>query len=146
MHERQVFNIFNPAKDLIAIQNLLIADKELLQLMGLNSADLSTKLKKIITESRWRDLATSETRLCIYFIPSRRMQNDIFTEEVIQVECHVPSSNGILANRILERIYKLLHKKQIRCKKFYFYNQLGELPTADGFYCCGSRFNTYTQI
>lgn len=138
--------MFSPAKDLIAIQNLLIADNELLQLMGLETANLSMKLQKIITESRWSDLANPETRLCIYFIPSRRMHNDIFTEDIIQVECHVPVSNGILAYRVMERVYKLLHKKQIRCKRFYFYNQLGELPTADGFFCCGSRFNTYTQI
>ena len=138
--------MFNPAKDLIAVQNALIADNELLQLMGLETANLSMKLQKIITESRWSDLANPETRLCIYFIPSRRMQNDIFTEDIIQVECHVPVSNGILAYRVMERVYKLLHKRQIRCKRFYFYNQLGELPTADGFFCCGSRFNTYTQI
>lgn len=139
-------NIFSPAKDLIAVQNILIADNELLQLMGLSAANLSTKLKKIITESRWKDLAEPETRLCIYFIPSRRTGNDIFTEDVIQIECHVPASNGMQAYGVMERVYKLLHKKQINCRRLYFYNQLGELPTADGFFCCGSRFNCYTKI
>ena len=123
-----------------------MADSQLLQLMGLETADLSTKLKKIITESRWRDLATPEVRLCVYFIPSRPMQNNIFTEDVIQIECRTPATQGILAYRVMERVYNLLHKKRINCRYIYFYNQLGELPTADGFFCCGSRFNLYTKI
>ena len=141
-----MIHIFSPAKDLIAVQNILIADNELLQLMNLSTANLSTKLQKIITESRWRDLAAPEIRLCIYFIPSRQTRNDLFIEDVVQVECHVPATQGILAYRVMERVFKLLHKKDINCRRLYFYNQLGELPTADGFFCAGSRFNCYTKI
>lgn len=138
--------MFDPGKDLMKIQNTLVNDAELLELMGLASASEVEKRKKIITSSRWDDLATGEKRLCVYFTPARLTRNSLFREELVQFECHVPSGQNIIAYKILQRVYEIFHKKEVNCQHFELYGQLGELTTSSGFFCCASRFNFYSQI
>lgn len=138
--------MFNPDKDLTDIHNLLTKDAELLSLMNLSSASAVDKAKRIIKESKWNDLVSNERRLCIYFRPSRSIRNDSFIEDVIQVDCHVPSGNGYHAYRIVARVQKLLNGHNVNCRYMNFIGQLGELSTADNFFCCGIRFKLNTQI
>lgn len=138
--------MFNPSRDLTVIQNILIADTTILNLLNLTGASQVDKTKKIIRESRWNDLATSERRLCLYFIPSRRTRNESFSAEVVEFDCHVPAGYGYFAYQVNEQIYKLLHKKKINNRYLYFDGQLGELPTMQGFFCAGSRFTFSRKI
>ena len=138
--------MFDPGSDLMSIQTTLVNDNELLTLMGLASASEIERLKKIITSSRWGDLATGERRLCVYFIPARLTRNSLFREELIQFECHVPSGQNILAYKILQRVYELFHKQKVNCRRLELYGQLGELTTSEGFFCCASRFTFYSQV
>jgi hypothetical protein len=115
-------------------------DEPLLELLNLKGADAVTIAKRIIKRSQWSDLATSERRLCVYFLPDRRMRNESFKQSVLQVDCHVPATQDYIAYRVLERVYTLLHRKKLNKRYIFFDGQLGELPTMQGFFCAGSRF------
>lgn len=132
--------MFNPASDLTAVQNILKADGEILQLLNLTGKPTLGILKRIIRKSKWDDLVESERKLCIYFRPSRRTRNKKFFEEVLQIDCHVPASDEFFAYKTLERVNELLHEKKINNRYLYFDGQLGELPTMSGFFCAGSRY------
>ncbi len=132
--------MFNPDKDLTTISLLMRKDEPLLELLNLKGADAVTIAKRIIKRSQWSDLATSERRLCVYFLPDRRMRNESFKQSVLQVDCHVPATQDYIAYRVLERVYTLLHRKKLNKRYIFFDGQLGELPTMQGFFCAGSRF------
>jgi hypothetical protein len=138
--------MFNPSRDLTVIQNILIADATILNLLNLTGKTQLEITKKIIRESRWNDLATSERRLNLYFVPSRKMRNESFNSEVVEFDCHVPAGYGFFAYQVQEQIYKLLQKKKVNNRYLYFEGQLGELPTMTGFFACGSRFTFNRKI
>jgi len=141
-----VMLLFNPSIDLMSVQNTLVADTSILSLMNLSSATNLEKFKRITRESKWSDLASNERRLCIYFLQSRPIPNRSFREEVLQIDCHVPAGSGFFAYQVMENVVKLLHEKKINKRYFELYGQLGELPTASGFFCCGSRFTFNRKI
>lgn len=138
--------MFDPYRDLVEIQRVLINDSEVLRLMGLEGADDLTKAKRIIRHSRFDDLANNERRLCLFYRPSRRAPNEITSEEVIQIDCHVPMSNNHIAYQIQQVVRKAIHDKKINGKYLLFDGQLGELTTAAGYFCVGQRFKYYGII
>lgn len=138
--------MFNPSKDLNAIQRLIIQDAKILELLDLTGKPNVEIAKRIIKRSQWNDLATNEKRLCIYFVPDRPTRNESFLQSVIQIDIHVPAIHDFKAWEIQERVKVILHKKRINKKYIKFYGQLGELPTMQGFFCCGSRFKFYRTI
>ncbi len=138
--------MFNPDSDLTTISLMMRKDESLLELLGLKDADAVTKAKRIIKRSQWTDLATSEKRLCVYFLPDRRMRNESFKQSVLQVDCHVPAIQDYIAYRVLERVFTLLHRKRLNKRYIHFDGQLGELPTMQGFFCAGSRFEFKRKI
>lgn len=138
--------MFNPSKDLTVIQNILRVDEVLLNSLLLTGKTQSEIIKKITRESRWNDLASSERRLCLYFIPSRKSRNESFNSEVIQFDCHVPAGYGFYAYQVQEQIYQLLHKQKVNNRYMYYEGQLGELPTMPGFFCAGSRYTFNRKI
>lgn len=132
--------------DLNSIQKMLIADKQimtLLDLIGKSNAEIG---KRIIKKSKWDDLATNEKRLCIYPLPSRSTRSDILFEEIIEVDCHVPAIQDHHARQIIGRIVSVLNNRRINGRYIKFKGALGELPTANGFYCYGVRFNYYSPV
>ncbi len=137
---------FNPSTDLNLIQRILIEDSKILQLMDLTNATNAEKGKKIIKRSQWEDLATSEKRLCIFFVPDRRVRNEAFVESVFEIDVHVPAVQDFKAWEILEKVKTLIHNERINVKYAKFYGQLGELTTMQGFFCCGARFRFYRSI
>ncbi len=132
--------MFNPASDLTAVQSILKSDETILSLMGLTGKTPVEIAKRIIKRSQWNDLVSNEKRLCVYFIPSRRVRNQSFFEEVLEIDCHVPAIQDYIAYQIQERANQLLHEKKVNNRYLYFDGQLGELPTMSGFFCCGSRY------
>ncbi len=134
---------FSPEADKNALQALFLSDAELLNDLGLTSATGVERAKHIIKRSQWSDLVTNERRLCCYFRPSRKAGISIATNEVLQVDCHVPVSLDYMADRIIARIEKLLYNKAINNRIYEFEGQLGELPTLTGFVCVGARFTFY---
>lgn len=138
--------LYNPSQDLTKVQQLLGTDPTILSLMDLTGKSNADIAQKIIKKSQWSDLATSEKRLCIFFVPTRRTRNESFFSEVIELDCHVPESLDHIAWKIQERIFKLLHKKKINNRYLYAEPPLGELPTMSSFFCCGSRFTFNRKI
>jgi hypothetical protein len=138
--------MFNPSSDLTVMQKILMADATILSLLNLTGKTQLEISKKIIRESRWNDLATSERRLNLYFVPSRKMRNESFNSEVVEFDCHVPAGYGFFAYQVQERIYTLLQKQKVNNRYLYFEGQLGELPTMTGFFCAGSRFTFNRKI
>ena len=134
---------FTPEADLSALQALFVADSQLLTILGLAAATPVEKAKRIIKRSQWTDLATNEKRLCCYFRPSRRGAISIVTNEVLQVDCHVPALQDYMAYRAIARVEKLLYNQQIGNRIYEFEGQLGELPSMTGFVCVGARFTFY---
>lgn len=132
---------FNPSSDLEVIQKLIGRDPEILRLMDLTGKPTTEIIKRIIRRSQWSDLATNDKRLCIFFVPDRRTRNENFLEGVIEINVHVPAIQDFKAWEIQERVKVLLHKQKINKRYTYFNGQLGELPTMQGFFCCGTRFN-----
>ena len=132
--------MFNPSSDLDAIQKILISDATILSLLGLTGKTSVEIAKKIIKRSSWDDLATNEKRLCVYFRPSRKLQNLKFNEEVLEIDCHVPAVLDYIAYQVHERVLILLNEKMINNRYTYFDGQLGELPTMPGFLSYGSKY------
>ncbi|TCU72845.1 hypothetical protein EV204_105181 [Tissierella praeacuta] len=161
--------MFNPSQDLNAIQRLIIEDETILELLDLTGSAMAKKVsdyreknknttlpteniekiiisQSIIKRSQWDTLATNEKRLCIHFVPDRPTRNESFLQSIIQIDIHVPAIHDFKAWEIQERVKVILHKKRINKKYIKFYGQLGELPTMQGFFCCGSRFKFYRTI
>jgi hypothetical protein len=132
---------------LTAIQTLFVKDKQILEGLGLtlDSPDLD-KYKRIIKRSIYEGLATSDRRLNLYFRPSRATRNEIITNEILQVDVHVPATQDYYAYRVQKRVRELLHKKQVGTMILHFDGQLGELPSMQGFICVGSRYSFYRVI
>jgi hypothetical protein len=135
--------LFEPENDINAVQKLFIEDSELLEILGLSSATSLEKSQKIIKRSQWDDLANNEKQLCVYFKPSRTARNRIVTNELLQVDIHVPAKQDYLAYRAIARVEKLLFNQEINNRIYEFEGQLGELPTLAGFFCVGARFSFY---
>jgi hypothetical protein len=116
-------------------------------LLGLTGQTDLEIAKHIIKRSQWDDLTTNEKRLCIYFRPSRRARLDeVTTEEVMQIDCHVPAKQDYIAYRVQKQVRNLLHGYEFSGRRLYFDGQLGELPSMPGFFCAGSRYKFYAII
>lgn len=138
--------LYSPNSDLSAIWNIMKSDSTILSLLDLTGATSVNIAKRIIKRSQWSDLASSDKRLCAYFIPSRKTRNESFMEEFMEIDCHVPATEDYKAWQVQEQIKLLLHKKKVNDRYLYFDGQLGELPTMTGFFCCGSRYRFYRNI
>lgn len=138
--------LIDPEATLNAVQKLFIEDAEIINHLDLTDATIIEKAKSIIKRSQYNDLADSKSRLCIYFRPSRRMRNQIATEEVLQIDCHVPVSRDYYAYRVIKRVNKLLHNQVVGGRKFYYDAELGDLPTAQNYFCVGIRFNFHATV
>lgn len=138
--------MYNIDGDLNAIQKMIIGNKEILALLDLATATPVEVAKKIIKKSKWDDLATSEKRICIYSVPSRPTRIDYLFEELIEIDCHVPSTLDYKARQIIGKVVDTLNNKSINGRYVYCKGNLGELSTADGFYCHGVRFGYFSPI
>lgn len=136
--------LYNPENDLNLIHEAVRSNNEILSLMGLN--DDVQIASQILKRSFYEDLTDGEKRINIYFRPARRTMNQIASEHVLQIDCHVPAKQDYIAYRILKIIYGLIHNREIGNRKYYFDGQLGELPTMPGFFCAGIRFYYFATI
>ena len=125
------------------MQKLFIQDSEMNEILGISALSDVEKAKRILKRSQWDNLATSERRLCLYFRPSRTARLPIVTNEVLQIDCHVPATSDYIAYRAIARAQELLHNKEINHRIYEFEGQLGELSTLSGFVCVGARFTFY---
>lgn len=146
---------FSPGTDKDAIHARIRGDPKILELMDLVDKPNEEIGKRIIKCCQWDDLTEPERRICIYFRPSRSGNTNLFTENVIQIDVHVPASIDVYADMIQERICQLLQYKypdkrigrfEVNHKVVQFDGQLGDLPTATDFVCVGSRFCFYSTI
>lgn len=147
---------FSPGADKEAVHARIRGDPQILELMDLVGKPNSEIAKRIIKRNKWDDLAVpDERRICIYFRPSRDGATDFFTENVLQIDVHVPATVDWYAEMIQERICQLLQYKypdkrlgrfEVNNKILQFDGQLGELPTMPDFVCVGSRFCFYSTI
>ena len=139
--------LFDPDNDITNVWKRLKNDSALLTLLGLTTEKSDLEIAKhIIKRSQWDDLAGTEKRVCVYFRPSRRAGLDIVTEEVLQIDCHVPAKQDYVAYQVQKQIRSLLHNYEVSGRIFYFDGQLGELPSMPGFFCAGSRYRFYSLI
>lgn len=128
------------------VWRLLAYDDQILTPMGLVGQPLTERGKRIIKRSYYEGVAGSEKRLCVYFRPSRQIRNNIFHEQVLQVDCHVPADQDYMAYRIQKRVKELLHRYEFPGRVLFFSGMLGELPSVSGFVCVGTRFTFYAGI
>lgn len=138
--------MYNPSQDLTAVQSILKADSSILALLDLTGATPVNIAKRIIKRSQWNDLVGSDKRLCVYFLPARRVRNESFFEEIMEIDCHVAATEDYKAWQVQEQIFKLLHKKKVNNRYIFAEPPLGELPTIPGFFCCGSRYRFYRNL
>lgn len=133
--------------DLNAIQGLLIANKEVLSLLDLTTNSPGVEIAGRITKkSKWDDLAGNVKRICIYPLPSRPTRSEILFEEMIEIDVHVSSVQDFKARQILGKVIDTLNSKPINGRYLTSKGVLGELPTAQGFYCVGARFGYFSPI
>lgn len=138
--------MFKPEDELNRIHEKIRSDDRILQEMGLKGADSVVIANQIIKRSKYEDMAGSQKRINIYFRPSRTSANHIISNEVLQVDCHVPAKEDFIAWRVISLIKENIHNYQVGSRKYYFSGQLGEIQTMDGFFCAGCRFNFYITI
>lgn len=138
--------LFDPEMDLNHIWKTVRDDAGVIAAMGLTGADNLTIAKRMIKKSKYNDLANNERRLCIFFLPSRPALNNLITPEMIEVDCHVPDAEYMVAYKVLKAVHKALHEKMVNGKQILSAGQLGELATAPGYFCAGMRFMYYGTI
>lgn len=112
----------------------------MLSLLDLTGKPVVDVAKRIIKRSTYEGITSGEKRLCIYFRPSRKGRIQAVSEQVLQIDCHVPVAQDYVAYRVIERVHALLHEKQVGNQLLHYDGHLGELPTATGFFCAGIRF------
>lgn len=132
--------MIDPKAALNAVQALFINDAKILDALQLTDATIVEKAQSIIKRSKYDDLANNKSRVCIYFRPSRKTRNQMVVEEVLQIDCHVPVARDMYAYDVIKRANELLHDKKIGNRIFYYDGELGDLPTAPGYFCAGIRF------
>ena len=130
------------------MQTLFVYDKGIIEGLGLtmDSPVVPDRAKRILKRSIYEGLAGNERRLNLYFRPSRLTRNEIITNEILQIDVHVPATQDYFAYRVQKRVRELLHGKQVGTMILHFDGQLGELPSMQGFVCVGSRYNFYRVI
>lgn len=144
--------MINPRQTLDAVQAILIADADILSYLQLTGASAVEKAQGIIKRSLYTDLASGKSRLCIYYVPSHKTGNPLTFEDVLEIDVHVPVSRDMYAYDILQRAFKLLDERQriaanltpaIAYHLFRWDGMLGDLPTAQNYFCAGARFNCF---
>lgn len=129
---------------MLAIWRVIYQDEKIRELLGLTGLPVNEIAKRIIRTSSYEGLLDNTkpplVRLCVYFRPSRRGRIPIVSEQVVQVDCHVPADDHYIAWDVLERVNELLNGQQIGRQILHYDGFLGELPTAPKFYCAGMRF------
>lgn len=135
--------MINPRQVLDAVQALFINDATMLSHLQLTGKTTAEKAQGIIKRSLYADLAGGKSRLCIFFTPSRRTNNEFVKQDVLEIDCHVPVSRDMYAYDALQRAFLLLHGKTLANHIFYLDGTLGDLPTAQNYFCVGSRFYCY---
>jgi hypothetical protein len=138
--------MFDPEKVLTTVWKRLSNDTELLNLLGIAVNDNAAKARQILRTSKYEDLAGSIRRLNIFFRPSRKTNNILVSEQVLEIDCHVPYDEFYMAYRILKRVNALVHKFQSDGWIFYYDSMLGELATAPNFFCASMRFSFYEVV
>lgn len=128
---------------------MIYQDEKIRELLGLKGLPVNEIAKRIIRTSSYDGLLDNKNppmvRLCVYFRPSRRGRVSIVSEQVVQIDCHVPKDEFYTALDVIERVYELLKNVTVRGQPLHYEGFLGELPTASGFYCAGIRF-TYQNV
>lgn len=125
------------------MQKLFVQDATMNEILGIAGLSDVEKVKRILKRSQWDNLVSNERRLCLYFRPSRTARLSIVTNEVLQIDCHVPATQDYMAYRAIARAQELLYNKEINHRIYEFEGQLGELTTLSGFVCVGARFTFY---
>jgi len=138
--------MFDPEMDLSWLWKTVRNNADVLAAMGLTSASDLTIAKRIIKTSDYSGLANNERRMCIFFLPSRPALNNLVTPEMIQIDCHVPKTEPMIAYRVIKTVHKALHEKMVNGRQILSAGQLGELATAPGYFCAGMRFKYYGTI
>lgn len=142
--------MINPKDVLNAVQRMFIEDATMLGYLQLTTATTVEKAQGIIKRSFFTDLANSKSRLCIFHTPSRRTGNAFTTENILEINCHVPVSRDMYAYDVLQRAFLLLDERQRRMANltpeiayhlFRWDGMLGDLPTALNYFCAGARFS-----
>lgn len=129
--------------DINKIQKMIIADKEILTLLDLIDKPRAEIGSRIIKKSKWDDLVDAQKRLCIFFLPSRSTNNSILFNEIVEIDCHVPAIEDYKARKVIGRVMKILNNRTVNGRYLNIKGHLGELRTAQGFYCHGCRFGYY---
>ena len=126
------------------VQEVFIADATILSYLQLSNASAIERAQGIIKRSFYTGLAGGKSRLCIFLTPTRRNNNQFIKEDVLEINCHVPVSRDMFALDVLQRAFLLLHERTLANHILYLDGTLGELPTAENYYCAGSRFYFYS--
>lgn len=130
---------------------MIYQDEKIRELLGLKGLPVNEIAKRIIRTSSYDGIVSNKeedkpyVRLCVYFRPSRRGRVSIVSEQVVQIDCHVPKDKFYTALDVIARVYELLKNVTVRGQPLHYEGFLGELPTASGFYCAGIRF-TYQNV
>jgi len=145
-----MFWVINPRAVLDAIQAIFITDDTMLAYLQLTGKPIAEKAQGIIKRSFFTDLAASKSRCCIYFRPSRKTSNSLTMEDVLEIDVHVPVSRDLYAYDALQRAFSLLDERERRRKGLdpviayhllRWDGQLGDLVTAQNYFCAGARFS-----
>lgn len=132
--------------DLTFIQNILKADVTILSLLDLTGATPVNIAKRIIKRSQWNDLVGSDKRLSIYPLPARTTRSEVLFEQMIEIACHVPSSEDYKSRQVIAKVVNIMNSTRIKGRYLKVRGLPGELTTMPGFYCFGCRFGYYDPI
>lgn len=137
-----------PSSDKTAVWMRIRGDPEILNLMGWTDATPLELAKSIIKRKATDDVLTASKKLiCIYNVPSRKTQSVNFADAVLQVDVMVPSADSDKADKVVEKIIKLLTNGfSLNNRPVLFDAQVGDSAAPTGFYCHSVRFNYFCSI
>lgn len=117
----------------VGVFGILATDTELLTLMEVPSNSMKDIKEQIVEDKYPNDLVVNSlSRLCVYETPTSKSIYSVLEKSFIEVDIYVTKERNAIDRRILliaDRIFKLLHNKNIEGFTVEYFNRLPNLPT-----------------
>lgn len=121
----------------VGLFSILVTDSELLSLLEvptLNGSRTMKSIKEQVVEEKYpNDLVVNNlSRLCVYETPSTPSLYTVIEKSFVEIDIYVTKEKNAIDRRtllIVDRIFNLLHNREIDGFQIHYFNRLPNLAT-----------------
>lgn len=112
---------------------LIATDEELLNLLEVPTRSMKDIREQIVEDKYPNDLVVNSlSRLCVYENPTTKFSYSVVEKSFIEIDIYVTKEKNKIDRRVLlvaNRLFEILHNKNIEGFQVTYYNRLPNLPT-----------------